>query len=385
MHKQVVCKRCIIDNIVYPDITFDINGVCNICKVFDNLNQANQKLSAEQKQSDLQNKLAEIKKRAKINEYDCILGLSGGVDSSYLTLLAKDWGLNPLLVHIDNCWNSELAVSNIEKLIDYTGFDLYTYVINWKEIRDLDLAFLYASVVDTDLPNEMPFVAMLYKLAKKFKVKHILTGYNYSSEGWMPPSVTHYKLDTINIRAIHRKFGKIKLKTYPTISPFMVLYFEKILGIRYINPLDLINFNKNKAKQILQERINWSEYGDKHCENLFTRFYQSYILPTKFNIDKRKFHLSTLICSGQISREKALNIIKNPFYSSSSLFNEDFEFFLKKLKLSENDFRKIMKTPIKKHTDYPSYINYYNFFRPFYKLFKNFLTQLEYYSSKKGV
>lgn len=367
MHKQIICKRCIIDNIVYPDITFDSDGICDVCNIFDNLNKKNQKLSDDQKHILLQNQINEIKNRPKKNEYDCILGLSGGIDSSYLALLAKEWELNPLLVHIDNCWNSEFAVSNIEKVIDYTGFDLYTYVVNWKEIRDLDLAFLYASVVDTDLPNEMPFVAMLYKLAKKFKIKHILTGYNNNSEGWMPPNVTHYKLDTINIKAIHKKFGKVKLKTYPTISPFKFFYFERILGIHYINPLDLINYNKNNAKQILEEKIKWSDYGDKHCENIFTRFYQSYILPTKFNIDKRKFHLSSLICSGQMSREKALSIIKNPIYSSSSLFNEDFEFFLKKLKLSEKDFMNIMNAPIKKHTDYPSYINYYNFFRPFYK------------------
>ena len=192
----------------------------------------------------------------------------------------------------------------------------------------------------------------------------------------MPPNVTHYKLDTINIRAIHRKFGKVKLKTYPDISPLNVLYFERILGIHFISPLDLINFNKANAKQILQEKINWSDYGDKHCENIFTRFYQSYILPTKFNIDKRKFHLSTLICSGQISREKALNIIKNPFYNSSLLFNEDFEFFLKKLKLSEKEFLHIMKTPIKNHTDYPSYINYYNFFKPIYSPVKNLIRML---------
>ena len=376
MHKQTICKRCIIDNIVYPDITFDKNGICDICNIFDNWNKTNQKLSDAQKHNALQNQINEIKKVSKKNEYDCILGLSGGVDSSYLALLAKDWGLNPLLVHIDNCWNSEFAVSNIEKVIDYTGFDLYTYVVHWKEIRDLDLAFLYASVVDTDLPNEMPFVAMLYKLAKKFKVKHILTGYNNNSEGWMPPNVTHYKLDTLNIRAIHKKFGKVKLKTYPTIGPFMVFYFEQILGIHYINPLDLINFNKNTAKLILQEKIKWNDYGDKHCENIFTRFYQSYILPTKFNIDKRKFHLSSLICSGQISRDKALSIIKNPVYSNSFLFNEDFEFFLKKLKLSEKDFMHIMNTPIKKHTDYPSYINYYNFFKPIYKPIKNMFRKI---------
>lgn len=374
MIKLIICNRCIIDNIAYPDIKLNNKGICNVCDVFDGLNKSINQLTEVEKNLKLQEIVQEIKNKKK-GKYDCILGLSGGVDSSYLAILAKQWGLNPLLLHVDNGWNSELAVNNIEQLIDYSGFDLFTYVVNWEELRDLDIAFLKASVVDIDLPNEMPFLAILYKIAKQYGLKHIITGHNNETEGWMPDNVTHYKLDTINLRAIHRRFGKVKLKTYPLIGPLKEFYYEKILGIHYVFPLNYMAYDKNKAKMTLIEKIGWRDYGDKHFENIFTRFYQACILPAKFKIDKRKFHFSNLICSGQMTRDEALSLIKEPPYKDLQLFNDDMDFFLKKLKLSEKEFRDMLQTPPKKHTEYPSYIIYYNSLKPIYKFFKKMITK----------
>lgn len=375
MNNFLICNRCIIDNIVYPELKLNEEGVCNICDIFDKLTKEIIQLSKDEKD----NLLFEILNKIKISKkgkYDCVLGLSGGVDSTYLAVMAKEWGLNPLLLHVDNGWNSELAVNNIEQIVDFTGFDLYTYVVNWKELRDLDISFLKASVVDIDLPNEMPFLAILYKIARKYRLKYIVTGHNIDTEGWMPEHATHYKLDTINLKAIHRRFGKEKLNTYPLIGPVKEFYYEKILGIHYVFPLNFIPYDKNNAKTKLVDKIGWKDYGDKHFENIFTRFYQAYILPTKFNIDKRKFHFSNLICSGQMSRDEALSVIKEPPYKDLQLFKDDMDFFLKKLKLSEKEFTDILQIPPKKHTDYPSYINYYNSMKPIYKIIKNLIVKI---------
>ena len=358
-----ICSKCIIDNQTYPDIQFDDQGVCNICHTYDELTALHLKEQNEMGEKYLIGYIEKIKKAGKKKEYDCLLGLSGGVDSSYLAVLLKEWGLRPLALHVDNGWNSETAVSNIEKLVKQLDIDLITYVVNWEELRDLELAYMKASVVDIDIPNEMPFQAMLYQTAAKHKFKYIISGHNHASEGWLPPNFTHYKYDTLNLRDIHDKFGKVKLKTYPSLGFFRTLYYTRILNITYFSPLNYLPYNKENAKKILMEKFDWKDYGQKHAENVFTRFYQSYILPKKFHLDKRRSHLSSLICAGQMSREEALKRIELPHYTDPEAERSDREFFIKKLRITEAEFDHYINTPAKQHNDYKSYMNYYAFLR----------------------
>lgn len=358
LHKT--CSRCILDNIDYPDITFDNHGVCNMCKAYDDIS-AKHLLLTKNNENALLKLISEIKNKGKNSEYDSILGLSGGVDSCYVAYKAKQLRLRPLIVHLDNGWNSELAVKNIENIVRKLGFDLYTHVINWNEFRDLQLSYFKASVVDIEALTDHAISAILYKMAAKHDVKYILSGENIVTEGRIPPDWAHLKNDLINIKDIHRKFGKIPIKTFPTLGELKSFYYKRIKGIKTIPLLDYIDFNKNKAKQIIIDELEWRDYGGKHYESVFTRFYQSYILPVKFHADKRKSHYSTLICSGQLTRVEALELMKLPTYDSIKL-KEDKEFVIKKLGLSESEFDDLMKQPIRKHTDYKSIVTYYNIF-----------------------
>ncbi len=355
-----VCTRCILDNIDYPEIYFDDAGVCNICNFYDEI-AAKHILSDDKKEKALHKLVLNIKEAGANHEYDCVLGLSGGVDSSYVAYKTKTLGLRPLVVHLDNGWNSELAVKNIENIVRKLGFDLYTHVINWNEFRDLQLSYFKASVVDIEALTDHAINAILYKTASERGIKYILSGENLVTEGRMPPNWVHLKNDLVNIKDIHKKFGKIPIKTFPTLGELKSFYYKRIKGIKTIPLLDYIDFNKNKAKQIIIHELEWRDYGGKHYESVFTRFYQSYILPVKFHADKRKSHYSTLICSGQLTRSEALELIKLPIYDNTKL-KEDKEFVIKKLGLSESEFDTMMKQPIRKHTDFKSIVFYYNIF-----------------------
>lgn len=363
------CSKCLYDNNIYPEISFNSKGVCSICSIYDDLAEKN--IPEKSKAASLLTELIEnIKKDGAKNKYDCLIGVSGGVDSTYVAYLAKEWGLNPLVLHVDNGWNSELATKNIENIIQKLGFDLHTEVLEWDEIRDLQLAFLKASVVDIDLPFDNTIMAITYKIAKKYKIKHILSGINTVTEGWMPTSFSHFKQDSINIKAIHRQFGKIKLKKFELANPIGIWKDNLIYGIKFHSPLELVDYNKAKVKQILINQLNWRDYGGKHYENIFTKFYQGYILKEKFHFDKRISHLSTLICSGQISKNEALKEYERPAYNSDEI-EEDKEYFAKKIGVTLEEFDTIMKLPAKKHTDYPSYINWINKLRNIKRKFIN--------------
>jgi N-acetyl sugar amidotransferase len=362
------CKNCLIDNLIYPDIVLDRFGVCDVCEI---VNLKNEKLEEQRKNNYLEKLLSEIKNNSKNKKYNCIIGISGGVDSAYLALKASEWGLNPLLVHIDNGWNSETAVSNINKIIKNLNFDLHTVVIDWLEVRDLVRSFLKASVIDIDWANEMCAQAALNEVAKKFGIKYILTGHQLSTEGWMPDNIVHYKLDLVNFKAIHKRFGEIKLKTYPTIGFLKTFYYEKILGIRFYYPLDYIHYNKELVKKELSDNYGWKDYGQKHFENIFTRFYQGYLLIKKFNIDKRKFHYSASILSGQISKENAKQLIYSNEYVDSGQMERDKEFICKKLGFSSIEFENIINSEPKKHTDYPSIITILNKLKKLKRVLQN--------------
>lgn len=348
----IECSRCLVNNRVHPNIVFDKYGVCDICAVIDAKNtQLKQQINYQY----LTLLFNTISKKGKNKRYDCLIGISGGVDSAYLALKMKEQGLRPLLVHVDNGWNSEIAVSNIEKLITQLGFDLYTVVIDWEEIQDIVKSFMKASVIDIDWANEMCFVSSLYRVARKFGIKTVLTGHQISSEGWMPETVVHYKLDLINFKAIHRKFGTIPLRTYPTIGYLNSSIYQKLFGIHYYFPLDYLGYDKEVAKKELIERYGWRDYGQKHFESIFTRFYQAYLLPRKFGIDKRIFHYSSLIASGQLEKNEAKKMLEDRNYFESGQFEEDKMYIQKKMGFTTEEFEAILTAKPKSHFDYPSF------------------------------
>ena len=351
-----VCSRCIIDNIDYTEIVFDNAGVCNICKTYDEISNK-QILSDIEKEKKLTSLIKELKEYGKNHEYDCIIGLSGGVDSCFVVYKAKELGLRPLIVHLDNGWNSELAVKNIETMVRKLGFDLYTHVINWNEFKDLQLSFFKASVIDIEMLTDHAISAILYKIASVHGLKYILSGENIVTEGRMPPNWVHYKNDLINIKDIHQKFGNVPIKTFPTLGIGKLFYYQRIKKIKIIPLLDYIDYNKQKAKEIISRELEWRDYGGKHYESVFTRFYQSYILPVKFHADKRKSHYSTLICSGQLTRSEAIELMKLPVYEKEKL-SEDKQYVIKKLGLTENEFDTMMKQPARSHRDYMSVLFY---------------------------
>lgn len=361
--KYQACSKCIMDNNDDPYIEFDSSGICNHCHIYNNI--LRKRLVYLNKGVEEREKvISKIKKDGKGNDYDCIIGVSGGVDSTFVAILVKELGLRPLAVHLDNGWNSELATINIQNTLDKLGIDLYTHVINWKEFKDLQTSFLKASVIDIEVLTDHAILALFYNSAKKFNVKYILHGANVETEGNLPSSWVHYKGDLLNIRKIHEKFGSIPIKTFPTTHPLYSWYMHKFWGLQFIDILNYYSYNKEKTKKKIIKELNWRDYGGKHYESIFTRFYQSYILPKKFNVDKRKSHLSTLICSGQITRDEAQEEIKKPIYDPLKL-SEDKTFTLKKFGLTENEFDQLMKLPIKQHTDYPSYLNIIKILRPF--------------------
>lgn len=345
------CSVSVMDTIADPDITFDEKGVCNY--YYKYLEAERKFVNAGQEgENRLKAIITQIKKYGQGKKYDCITGVSGGVDSTYLALQAKKLGLRPLIVHFDNGWNSELAVMNIENIIRRLGFDLFTLVVDWEEFRDLQLSYLKASVVDIEVVTDHAIIGSLYKLAVSHDIKYILSGSNIVTENVLPPSWVWNKSDHINIKAIHKRFGTVKLRTYPFFNSRLKNYYTRVKGIETITLLDLMPYNKREVKKTITEELGWRDYGGKHYESIFTRFYQGYILPTKFGIDKRKAHLSNLIFSGQITKNEALRELNEPIYDHQQL-KIDFEFVLKKFNLSEIQFNKILQQPPRSHRDYP--------------------------------
>lgn len=347
------CSHCILDTNDDHALVLDERGVCNYCNNYYHTYVKNA-LTAEQKAKLLTETVNKIKSNGKGKKYDSIIGLSGGVDSSYLAYLAKKLGLNPLLVHFDNGWNSELAVNNIENIIKATGFDLYTYVVDWEEFKDLQLSYIRASVLDWEIPTDHGFYACLFDQAFKNNIKYILTGHNFQTEAILPKTMRWSKMDVANIRDIHEKFGKVKLKTFPMMGFYKGIYYQLIRKFERINILEYVDYNKDEAKNTIIKELGWRDYGGKHYESIFTRFYQGYILKEKFGFDKRKAHLSNLICSGQITREEALKELAKPAYPKEQ-FDEDLPYVTKKLDLTEAEFEKLIKAPNHSHLDFKSY------------------------------
>lgn len=348
------CKRCVMDNANDPNIWFNKEGNCNYCEeYFQHIEEESTKLKYDIKK--IGPLIDKIKAEGRTKKYDCIVGISGGIDSAFLVYKLVEFGLRPLAVHYDNGWNSETATQNIEMLLSKLNVDLYTYVNDWEEFKDLQLSFFKAGVIDIELITDHAITAILYKKSVEFNTKYIFHGSNSNSEFILPRAWYHWKHDALNIRAIHKKFGKLKIKTFPFLTYLDEYYHIKYRKTTFITLLNYIHYNKEEAKKILTEKFGWKNYGPKHSESIFTRFYQNYILPVKFNVDKRKAHLSSLICSGQLTREEALDELKTNAWETEQT-KQDKEYVLKKLGVSEETIDNWMKQEPISHFNYPSYL-----------------------------
>jgi N-acetyl sugar amidotransferase len=365
-----MCTKCILDNNDDKFITFDDQGVCNYCYQYEALMSNIPPL--EKRLEELNHILRQIKKDGKGKKFDVILGLSGGVDSSFLAYLCKKYELRTLVVHLDNGWNSDTAVKNIYNLVNQFGFELVTHVIDWEEFKDLQLAYLKASVIDIEAITDHAIMALLYKMAAKYKIKYILSGANYTGEALMIKNWVWKKSDWLNIKSIHQKFGQKKLKTFPHISFWEKLLYHNFYKIKIIPLLNYIDYNPIEAKKILTDQVGWVDYGTKHGESVFTRFYQNYILVRKFNVDKRKLHLSNLIWSGKLSRDEALQIIQKKLYTDQELAFEK-EYVLKKLGLSNDEFEHIMNLPVRSHQEFDSDERLYKIYFKLIKIMKKLI------------
>lgn len=353
-----VCTRCVMDT-TDSAIMFDAAGVCDHCRTFDTQVRPNWHTD-ERGERALRELVQRIKAAGQGKDFDCIIGMSGGIDSSYLTYIATEFGLRPLVFHVDAGWNSQEAVNNIEKLVDKLGLDLYTEVIDWEEMRDLQLAFFKSGVPHIDTPQDHAFFATMYKFAEQHNVKTILTGANYSTECIRNPiEWMYYQSDSIQLRDIHRRFGTRPLVNFPTTSILRhKIWLPYVKGIRVERPLNLVPYDKAAAVKLLTEKFGWQPYPQKHFESRFTRFYEGYWLPRKFGYDTRKVQFSSLIVTGQMTREEALERLQTPPLDDATV-RQEFEYVANKLGIGVDELQAYLDAPNKTYRDYRSQETFY--------------------------
>jgi N-acetyl sugar amidotransferase len=348
------------------DIVFDDNGICNHCKDFIEILAA-PKFDKNDAANRLQELIDRVKSKGKNNPYDCIVGISGGVDSCYTAYLCHKWGLKPLLVHMDNGWNSEIAVSNIKKIVDKLELDYMSYVLDWNEFREVQLAFIKSSIVDIEMPTDVGILASLYEMAEKHNISYIISGGNYSGEGILPLTWGYHVLkDAYLYRYIVRKFSKIPVRKIPIAGLVREIYFKFIKGIKTVYPLNYVDFNKDEAREFLKKEFDWKDYGGKHHESKITAFWQSYVMPEKYHMDYRRATYSSQIISGQINRETALEKLKSLPYDPDKV-ESDKEFIAKKYQISVSELNEILQLPPKTYKDFP---NQRRLIQLFYKVYK---------------
>ncbi len=364
-----VCTRCVMDTSAH-DICFDDQGICNYCTEYLALSEEILSGDLAEQERKLQAFVTAVKRGGKNKPYDCIVGVSGGVDSSWVLVQTVEQGLRPLAVHMDNGWNSELAQNNISNLVRSLGVDLFTHVINWTEYRGLMQAFFDAGVLDIELLYDNAMFAVNYHLAAKYGLKYILSGSNRATEGMrMPVGWNWYKYDKKNIKAIGKHFGGMRLTTFPAFSTAAYLWYRFGHRIKWTSMLDLTAYNKFAAMETLETRFGYKPYPYKHYESVFTRFYQGYILPEKFGVDKRRLHLGTLVMSGQTTRSEALQDLAGSPYPSREALAEDRYYFLKKMGWTDGQLDTYMGKPEVSHgrypTEYPLAKFLHRMFKPF--------------------
>ena len=349
-----ICAKTVLDT-SYPGLTFDGDGICSQYWDYEKVVKPNWHPD-EVGHKELQYRVESIREEGRGRDFDCLLGLSGGVDSSYmLHVMVKEFGLRPLVFHVDGGWNSELSVHNIHVMVDKLGLDLYTEVINWEEMRDFQLAWFKAGVPHLDIPQDHAFVAVLYKFAEKYGIKTILNGGNIATECVIMPFQYYYwGTDMTHIRDIIDRYGTVPMRSYPFSSVYRhKLYLPYLKGVKVFKPLNFMPYTKQLAVNILQREYDWKPYPQKHFESRFTRFYEGYWLPTRFGFDVRRCQLSSLILTGQMTRDEALKILENPPYDEESV-KQDFEFVATKLRITPEELRGYHKMPKRYYWDYRS-------------------------------
>lgn len=351
--KYQICNNCIMDT-TDPNIQFDEKGQCDYCKNYYQTMLPNWHTD-DKGYKELMRIAEKIKKGRKNKDFDCIIGLSGGLDSSYAAYVAKEiMGIRPLIFHVDAGWNTDKAVGNIEKLVNGLDLDLYTEVINWEEMKDLQVAFLKSQISDQDLPQDYAFFSGLYKFARKNKINYVLTGSNLSTECCREPEEWggYAGIDKTLVNDIHKRFGQRPLKTFPLVDILVYkIYYKYALGMQVFKPLDLVPYVKKDVEELLEKRFGWQKFQHKHHESRFTRFYEDYWLPRKFGYDKRRAHFSSLILTGQLSREEAIDRISRPELDEQTL-KQEFEYVANKLDLTVNELQAIFEGENKTFRDY---------------------------------
>jgi N-acetyl sugar amidotransferase len=346
LHKQPyqVCKRTVMDT-SDPLIYFDDSGICNHVSNYENIIR-NWNIQNDSQDFVLERLVDTIKKESKGKEFDCIMGLSGGVDSSYMCyFVTQKLGLRALVVHVDTGWNSELAVNNIQNIVQKLNLELHTLVLDWEEIRDLQLSFFRASVANIDIPQDHSFIASLYQEANRFGIKYIMNGSNISTESILPSAWGYDASDASHVVGVHKRFGTIPLKKFPIHTLYDSLFYYPILKqMKVVRPLNFIDYKKDNAKNFLMNEFGWRDYGGKHYESIFTKLFQAHYLPVKFGFDKRKAHLSSLIVTGQLTRDAAILELQKPLYDPIEL-ERDIDYFVKKLGISKEEYISIMEQP----------------------------------------
>lgn len=343
------CCWCVMDTSA-SEIEFGENGRCNFCS------RGEEKIEASRiaaRNTTIEQICENVRRRGRDKKYDCVIGLSGGLDSSYVACLAQKHGLRALAVHLDNGWNSELAVSNIQALIEQLGIDLYTHVLDWQEFRDLQRSFFQASVIDIELLTDHAISACLYNEARKWRIPTILYGTNLATECIMPRSWQHRKLDSKNIKSIHASYGRTGANTFQYLSYYRRQWLRSRYAIDHVRVLDFVDYQRDDAASELQKSHGWKPYQEKHGESTFTLFYQNYILPRKFGVDKRRAHLSALIVSRQLSREEAKKKLTEPLIRGDDL-RQAFTYVAKKLQFSSDELVAYLQAPPRPHTDFES-------------------------------
>jgi N-acetyl sugar amidotransferase len=348
-----------------PEIEFYEDGICNHCTNF--LKRREEVISLKMFGKEHLNEVVEkIKKAGANRKYDALLGISGGVDSCYVAYVLKNLGIRTLLVHVDNGWNSDDATVNIKTVAKKLGFDYESYVFNWDEFRDIQLAFLKASVVEAETPTDVGILGALHRVAAKYGIKYIISGGNLATEGILP-KVWHYNAkDTRYFNYIQDTFGTKTVKKFPDFGFLKEMYYKFVKGIKIIYILNYVDYNKSEAMKILQEELGWKNYGGKHHESRFTKFVQSYLLPKKFDLDYRKATYSSQICAGETTREKALQDLKLPIYNEADMDREK-EYIAKKLGITKDELNKIIDLPGKYYYEYPNDEKKLNFIYKVYR------------------
>jgi N-acetyl sugar amidotransferase len=336
-----------------PEIQFDGEGCCNYCVEFLKGRAGELVRVGQESVGGLERLIARIKEAGRTKAYDCVVGLSGGLDSSYAAYVAKTHGLRLLGVHMDNGWNSDVAVKNIKHLAEKLGIDYASYVLNWEEFKDLQLAFFKASVPEIETPTDIAIPAALHKVAAQHGIKFILSGGNNATEGIRPRGWHYDAKDVKYLRAIHHEFGTRPIASLPMFGYWQEAYFKFREGIRFVYLLNRVHYSRNEAKDYLTRELGWADYGGKHHESKITAFVHSYVLPTKFNIDYRRATLSTEICVGTITRAEALAILKQPSFDPNTI-DADKDYVAKKFGISRAELDRLLALPPKSHKDYPN-------------------------------